>query len=325
VGVLTCRVEEIEDGRDILKSPLGRPIANTRVFLLDPRLEPVPVGIPGELYIGGDSVTRGYLNQPALTAERFLPDPFSHVPGRRLYKTGDLTRYLTDGNIEFLGRVDSQVKIRGFRVEPGEIEAVLKQHPAVREAAVLAREDVCGEKRLVGYVVARKDRSATATDLRGFLKLKLPEHMVPSVFVFLDAFPLTPNGKVDRRAIPEPDGTRPSLERAFVAPRTAPEKILADIWTEALALERVGVYDNFFELGGHSLSAARVIFLVRKAFEMELPLRALFEKPTIEELALVISRDSMSRPQKEDLRPILSSLEELSEEEANRLLGDKMP
>jgi hypothetical protein len=155
--------------------------------------------------------------------------------------------------------------------------------------------------------------------------LKLPEHMVPSVFVFLDAMPLTPNGKVDRQALPEPDGTRPSLERAFVAPRTAPEKILADIWTEALALEQVGVHDNFFELGGHSLSAARVIFLVRKAFEMELPLRALFEKPTIEELALVISHNPISRPEKEDLRPILSSLEALSEEEANRLLGDKIP
>jgi acyl-CoA synthetase (AMP-forming)/AMP-acid ligase II len=247
VGVLTCRVEEIEDGRDTLKTPLGRPIANTRVFLLDSRLEPVPVGIPGELYVGGDSVTRGYLNQPALTAERFLPDPFSTVPSQRLYKTGDLVRYLADGNIEFLGRVDSQVKIRGFRIEPGEIEAVLGQHPAVRETAIMAREDVQGDKRLVGYVVPRKEQTVTIAELCGFLKSKLPEHMVPSVFVFLDALPLTPRSKVDRQALPEVGATRPGLEKGFVSPRTAAEKTLAGIWAQVLGLEQVGIYDNFFE------------------------------------------------------------------------------
>ena len=226
-------------------------------------------------------MARGYLNRPELTKERFLDDPFSSRSGARLYKTGDLARYLPDGNIEFLGRGDQQVKIRGFRIELGEIEAALRQHPVVREAAVLAREDPPGgpsaslrrEKRLVAYVAAE----STAEELRRFLKDKLPEYMVPAHFVFLNSIPLTPNGKIDRKALPAPDRTRPELDKAFVAPRTPTEELLAEIWVQLLHLERVGVHDNFFDLGGHSLLATQAVSRIREVFQVEIPLRRLFE------------------------------------------------
>lgn len=305
--------------------PIGRAIANTQAYILDHHLNPAPIGVYGELYIGGDGLARDYFNHPELTAQSFIPHAFSDKPGARLYKTGDLARYLPDGNIEFIGRLDQQVKIRGFRIELGEIQAVLGQHPAVQESVVIASEDVHGDKRLVGYIVPRKEQSPTVTELRGFLKSKLPEHMVPSVFVFLDVLPLTPHGKVDRQALPPAAGTRPDLDKAFVAPRTPVEKALSGIWTQILGLQQLGIYDNFFELGGHSLSAARVISLARIAFEMKLPLRTLFEKPTIEELALVISQSLALGTEQEHLCPILTELEALSEEEAQQLLTDKMP
>ncbi|MGC0779176.1 MAG: amino acid adenylation domain-containing protein, partial [Candidatus Acidiferrum sp.] len=226
-------------------------------------------------------LARGYLNRPELTAEKFIPDPFSAEPAARMYKTGDLARYRPDGNIEFLGRADHQVKVRGFRIELGEIEAVLGQHPAVREAVVLAREDAPGEKRLVAYVVAE----STADELRRFLKDKLPDHMVPAVFVLLDTLPLLSNGKIDRRALPAPDRTRPELDNTFVAPRTPTEELLAQIWAQLLDLERVGVHDNFFDLGGHSLLATQAVSRMREAFQVEIPLRRLFEVPTVAGLA----------------------------------------
>ena len=262
-------------------SPIGRPIPNARIYILNNALRPLPIGVAGHMHIGGVSLARGYLNRPELTAERFIPDPFSAEPGARMYKTGDVARYLPDGNIEFLGRVDHQVKIRGFRIELGEIEAALGQHPAVREAVVLAREDMPGEKRLVAYVVG----NSTADELRGFLKDKLPEYMVPAVFVPLDALPLLSNGKTDRRALPEPDRTRPELDEAFAAPRTPTEELLAGIWAQLLDLERVGVHDNFFDLGGHSLLATQAVSRIREAFQIELPLRLLFEVPTVAGLA----------------------------------------
>jgi amino acid adenylation domain-containing protein len=265
--------------------PIGRPIPNARVYILDEAFRPLPIGVPGNLHIGGVSLARGYFNRPELTAEQFVPNPFSEEPGARLYKTGDLARYLPDGNIEFLGRVDHQVKIRGFRIELGEIEAALDQHPAVREAVVLAREDTPGEKRLVAYVVAEQEPLPTTTDLRSFLKEKLPEHMVPALFVLLDAMPLMPNGKVDRRALPAPDRTRPEVGKAFVAPRTPTEELLSEIWAQVLDIERVGIYDNFFDLGGHSLLATQVVSRIREAFQVELPLRRLFEVPTVTGLA----------------------------------------
>jgi amino acid adenylation domain-containing protein len=264
---------------------IGRPIANTQVYLLDQHLQPVPIGAPGELYIGGDGLARGYLNQPKLTAERFTPNLFSHEPGARLYGTGDLARYRPDGSIEFLGRTDNQAKILGFRIELEEIEVVLAQHPTVQEAVVIAREDRPGDKHLVAYIVPFETQVPSVTELRLFLKQKLPEYMVPVAFVMLPAFPLTPNGKVDRRALPAPDSSQRVMNEDFVSPRSHTEQVLADIWAEVLALEKIGVYDNFFESGGHSLLATQVISRLHEAFQMNLPLRSLFERPTVSSLA----------------------------------------
>jgi thioesterase domain-containing protein/acyl carrier protein len=266
--------------------PIGRPFANRAIYILDQHSHPVPIGVQGHLHIGGVGLARGYLNRPELTAEKFIPDPFRVEPGARMYKTGDLARYRPDGNIEFLGRADHQVKIRGFRIELGEIEAVLGQHPAVRKAVVLAREDAPGEKRLVAYVVAE----STADELRRFLKDKLPEYMVPAVFVLLDALPITPNGKIDRRALPAPERTRPELDKAFVAPRDDLELQLAHIWEEVLGVQPVGVRDNFFELGGHSLLAVRLFALIEKQLGKKLPLTAVFRGATVEHLAGVLSQ-----------------------------------
>ncbi len=297
------------------RAPIGRPGTNTQVYVLDRYMQPVSVGVPGELYIGGDGVTRGYLNRPELTAAVFVPDPFSPngkegKRGARLYKTGDLTRYLSDGNLEFLGRVDHQVKIRGFRVELGEVESVLAQHPAVREAVVLAREDVPGDRRLVAYVTSNQEQALTTTELHGFLKEKLPAYMVPAAFVFLDTLPLTPGRKVDRRALPAPEGARPELEKAYVAPRTLSEERLAEIWARLLGVDRVGIYDNFFELGGHSMLATQLVAHVQNAFQIELSLHLLFEQSTIAELAATVDKI------------LLEEIASLSEEEALRLLEE---
>ena len=264
--------------------PIGRPIANTQVYLLDDQLQPVSVGVPGELYIGGDGLARGYLNRADLTSERFIPNPFSEVSGERLYKTGDLVRYLSDGNIEFLGRLDNQVKIRGFRIELAETEAVLRQHPDVLQSVGIIREDSPGEKRSVAYFVA-KERVLSISELRNFLKQQLPDYMIPGAFVSLDALPLTPNGKVDRRALPAPEMAGLEVKTTFVAPRTPVEEILTAIWAEVLGVKQVGIYDNFFELGGNSLGAMQLISRVRTSLAIELPLPSLFENPTISGLA----------------------------------------
>lgn len=262
---------------------IGRPIANTQIHILDAELKPVPIGVPGELYIGGDSLARGYLNRPDLTAERFINSKWN-----RLYKTGDLACYLPDGNIEYLGRIDQQVKIRGFRIELGEIESLLLQHPDVREAAVIAREDVPGNKYLVGYVVSSlisEQIRTVSSNLRQFLKQKLPDYMVPSSFVILEALPLTPNGKVDRRSLPAPDRTIRNLEPDFVSPRTKVEEVIAKIWLEVLRSQQISVHDNFFEIGGHSLLATQVISRIRDTYQLDLPLRRLFDAPTIASFA----------------------------------------
>ena len=270
--------------------PIGRPIANTSVYILDPHRNPVPIGVWGEMYIGGDGLARHYLDDPALTAARFIPHPFSEKPGARLYRTGDRARYLSDGNIEFGGRLDDQVKIRGYRIEPGEVETALGQHPAVRESVVVAHENGRGDKRLVAYVVPGEEAPPTVTALRGFLKSRLPEHMVPSAFVLLDALPLTPNGKVDRHALPGDTGARPDLEKPFIAPRSPAEDTMAAIWAQLLGLDRVGVHDNFFDLGGHSLLAAQLVSRLGDALQVEVPLCRLFEAPTISELTQAIER-----------------------------------
>ncbi|HEV3049034.1 MAG TPA: condensation domain-containing protein, partial [Longimicrobium sp.] len=276
--------------------PIGRPVANTRVYVLDAAGEPVPVGVAGELYIGGVQVARGYQGGAAMTAERFVPDPFSADPGARLYRTGDRARWRADGAIEYLGRLDFQVKVRGFRIELGEIEAVLRQHESVADCVVMARAEA-GEQRLVAYVVG----DAEAEALRAHVRRSLPEYMVPSAFVFLDALPLTSNGKLDRKALPAPESAAEA--NRYVAPRTPMEEVLAGIWAEVLRLERVGVEESFFDLGGHSLLATRVVSRVRELFGVELPLRALFEGPTVAELAVRV--EEMRRANLPVLPPVV--------------------
>jgi acyl-coenzyme A synthetase/AMP-(fatty) acid ligase/acyl carrier protein len=252
--------------------PLGRPIANTEIYLLDPQLHPVPVSVPGELYLAGACLAHGYLNRSALTAERFIPHPFSSEPGARLYKTGDLARYRKDGNIEFIGRNDFQVKIRGKRIELGEIEVTLTRHESVRDAVVTLRQDASGgEKRLVAYVVFNPGCTIETRQLRDYVRGKLPDYMLPSAFVTLAAFPLTTSGKVDRLALPAPERNL-EIEEGYVAPRGALEEVLSTIFAEVLKLELIGVHDNFFELGGHSLSATQIVSRVREAFQVELQL-----------------------------------------------------
>src|SRR6185295_9129116 len=272
-------------------------------YVVDPHLRPAPIGVPGELLIGGAGLARGYFGRPDLTAERFIPDPFSGALGARLYRTGDLARWLASGEVEFLGRLDHQVKVRGHRIELGEIEAALAEHPSVRAAVAVVREDAPGDQRLVAYVVAGDGTAPANGELRRHLRDKLPEYMVPATFVPLDALPLTPNNKVDRRALPAPE-TAGGERRAYVAPRTLAEELLAGIWAEVLKVERVGVQDNFFDLGGHSLLAAQVVSRLREAAQLELPLRALFQNPTIEGLAGVVEELLLAEEEEagEDLR-----------------------
>ncbi|MEH2221574.1 non-ribosomal peptide synthase/polyketide synthase [Nostoc sp.] len=291
--VVTTSGIVIDDGLDNNISPsIGRPIANTQIYILDEYLQPVPVGVPGELHIGGASLAQGYLNRSELTQDKFIPNPFQeaavrlHSPdgGSKLYKTGDLGRYLPDGNIEYLGRIDNQVKIRGFRIELGEIEALLNQNSDVQASCVIAREDIPTEKRLVAYVAPHQHSTLAISELRHYLKAKLPPYMMPQAFVILEAMPLTPNGKVDRRALPAPD-LHHQLKDKYVAPRTPVEELLAQIWATVLKVEQVGIYDNFFELGGHSLLATQLISRIRSNFQVELPLRELFASATVAELA----------------------------------------
>ncbi len=286
-GTVWCSVYRVPKDFQGVSVPIGKTIANMQLYILDAHLQPVPIGVPGELLIGGAGITRGYLNRPDQTAERFIPHPFSDLPGERLYRTGDLVRYLPDGNIEFLGRIDHQVKIRGYRIELEEIETVIKQHPGVQDSVVLVREDQPGEKRLVGYVILKEGLQLGVGELRSFLKEKLPEYMVPAVFMVLEEFPLMPNGKVDRNALPAPDQNRPELESEFVAPRNAVEQKLAEIWAEVLNVERVGIYDNFFELGGDSILGIQVIARANQA-GLRLTPRQLFENQMIADLAKVV-------------------------------------
>jgi amino acid adenylation domain-containing protein len=325
--ISAAEAEEAADGGRGLS--IGGPIENTRAFVVDAWGAPAPVGVVGELYLGGDGLARGYLNRPALTAERFVPDAFSTEPGARLYRTGDLVKWRADGELEFVGRRDGQVKVRGFRIEVGEVEAALRAHGGVSEAAVVIREDEPGDKRLVAYVVAAEGQAVNVTGLREHLRGRLPEYMTPSAFVTLDALPLTPSGKLDRRALPAPGGERPDLGEEYVAPRTEAEERLAGIWREVLRVERVGVTDNFFELGGHSLLATQVVSRVREAFQVELPLRAIFESPTVEQLVVIISElqaeqkgveiSTIRQAESADEERLLEQLEELSEEELTRL------
>jgi amino acid adenylation domain-containing protein len=300
--------------------PIGRPVANTGAYVLDAVLAPVPIGIPGELYIGGAQVTRGYLGRPGLTAERFVPDPFGGEPGARMYRTGDKLRWKADGTLEFMGRLDGQVKIRGFRIEPGEIESVLSAHPELAETRVVVREDTPGEHRLVAYVVG----TAGTDVLPVYLRQSLPEYMVPAAFVVMEQLPLTPNGKLDVRALPAPEmGSR---EELYVAPRTPIEEALAGIWAEVLGVERVGIHEGFFALGGHSLLAMRVVSRVHETYGVELPVAALFRHTTIAglapELETLAAQGGTNPPSMaaDDDEAVRAAVDEMSEEELDRLL-----
>ncbi|HYG64761.1 MAG TPA: amino acid adenylation domain-containing protein, partial [Thermoanaerobaculia bacterium] len=305
--------------------PIGRPMADTSLLILDPGLWPVPAGVAGELCVGGVGLARGYLGRPELTAERFVPDPFSDLPGARLYRTGDLARLRSDGNLHFLGRVDFQAKVRGFRIEPGEIESRLAEHPGVREVLVAVREDRPGDKRLVAYLVATalegEAEPPGGGELRGFLRETLPDYMVPSAFVFLEALPLTPNGKVDRRRLPVPPDERPGT-LLYTAPRNAAEEVLARIWSELLGRDRIGIFDDFFELGGHSLLAARTTARLRSVFGLELPLRALFEAPTVAGLGEALARLAGEPGIVDQIAQVYLEVEGLSEDEMRGILSE---
>jgi amino acid adenylation domain-containing protein len=287
---------------------IGRPIANTQIYILDELLQQVPIGEPGELYIGGAGLARGYLNRPELTAERFIAHPFSDEPGARLYRTGDLARFLPDGQIAFQGRADYQIKLRGYRIEPGEIVSALNACPAVRMSYVMAREDQPGEKRLVAYLVLAPDMNITRRDLQEVLRTRLPDYMIPAAFVVLDELPVTPNGKVDRAQLPTPSATNMLHETVFAAPATPIEDQLASIIADLLGLERVGVDQNFFMLGGHSLLGTQIIARVANSFKVDLSLRTLFEASTIRQLSAEIEQ------------LILARIEAMSDEEVLQLL-----
>jgi amino acid adenylation domain-containing protein len=319
VGSLTFDASEQELSDLVRTVSIGRPIANTRVYILDQQMRAVPTGVAGELYIGGAGVALGYLNDPDQTASRFVPDLFSTEPGCRLYRTGDLARTLPDGNVEFLGRRDLQVKVRGYRIELGEIEAVLSEHALISQAVVMLRDDG-GNQRFVAYVLSSKLPPADADEVRQYLKQRLPEYMVPAAVVVLRSFPTTPNGKVDRAALPHPDEA-PGKNRIMVAPQTVVEQELAVIWSELLNIGEISVHDNFFDLGGHSLLATQLISRIRNAFNKNMPLRTIFDAPTIAKLAATV--EAATYADSTDLRLALEALEALSDEEAEHLLQNK--
>ena len=312
---VTYRPITAQDYPSRARSPIGTPLADLQAYVLDARLQPVPVGVPGELYIGGAGLARGYLNRPGLTAERFVPNPLGERSGARLYRTGDRARFIGDRidelEIEYLGRVDTQMKIRGFRIEAGEVEAAIRAHPQVRDTAVVPYQEAPGDTRLVAHVVLNEGGSAGAGELRSSLGQRLPAYMIPSHFVFAEALPITPNGKVDRGALPAPGATRPQLEREYVAPRNELEQELAEIWSEVLGTQRVGIYDDFFELGGHSLLATRLISRVRDTYQVDLPLRRLFEVTTIDSLALAILHSGTEEASPDMIDEIFAELENL--------------
>jgi acyl-CoA synthetase (AMP-forming)/AMP-acid ligase II/acyl carrier protein len=308
---------EVKELREIeYGTPIGRPISNTQAYILDEDRRIAPVGVIGELYAGGEGLARGYLNRPELTAEKFIPNPFSKQPGERLYRTGDLCRYLPGGEIEFIGREDQQVKLRGYRIELGEIEKALAGHRRVKEAVVEARKDKSGEKRLVAYIVS-DGAGIERGELRSYLAERLPEYMSPSAYVEMDELPVTANGKIDRKRLPEPEAD----ESRYVEPASEVERAVAEIWAEALGLERVGVEDDFFELGGHSLMAARVISRVRDRFRVDVPLRDVYQRPTVANMARLIEaiydgqQDEMN-----EMARMLDQLEGLAQEEVDALL-----
>ncbi len=293
-ATITATMYDIPEGLTGSYVPIGRPLPHRTVYVLDKEMQPTPIGVAGELHIGGACLARGYLNRPELTAEKFIPDPFSSMPGARLYKTGDLVRYRPDGNLEFLGRLDHQVKIRGFRIELGEIEAVLRSHSAISETVVIRREDEPGSEKLVAYVVAKKEVKVKQEDLRTFMRKALPAYMIPSAFVFLEKIPMTPNRKIDRNALPPPDRI---IEKTitYVAPRDAIEKQLVELWEKVLGVHPIGIYDNFFDIGGHSLLSLSLLLQIHHKINSKITLSDFYQALTIDELAQMLRKDELSK------------------------------
>ncbi|MEO1764978.1 MAG: non-ribosomal peptide synthetase, partial [Cyanobacteria bacterium J06629_18] len=290
VVVTKCKLSEsINQDSGLAEMTIGRPFGNVKIYILDSCLNPVPIGVPGELHIGGVCLARGYHNRPDLTEQKFIPDPFN--PGMRMYKSGDLARFLSNGNIDFLGRIDHQVKIRGFRIELGEIETVLNQHFSVKQAIVIPTEYDAGDKRLIGYIVPKDSQVATTKELKDFLKTKLPDYMVPSGFVFLDALPLTPNDKVDRKALPLPDKSNLNLQQDYLAANTDIESKLVTLWEQAFAIQPIGIQDDFFDLGGNSLMATSMVAEIENLFDKKFNQAIFFQAPTIQQLAQLVSQE----------------------------------
>lgn len=304
--------------------PIGQPIHNVSVYVLDQQFRPVPIGVPGELYIGGAGVARGYLHRPELTAEKFISNPFENERAPRLYRTGDLVRHQPDGNIEFLGRIDNQVKIRGFRIELEEIEQAIAKYESVSDAVVVVRDEDSEDKRLVAYVVSTRDAHPTVTQLRDFLGAKLPAYMVPGTFVMIETLPLMPNGKIDRQSLPRLDQGRPVLDASFESPRSPLEESVARVWCDLLKLERVGIHDNFFELGGHSLMGAKLVSNLRRNLDIDLNLIDVFQSPTVATLADLIYQRQTEEAADDELASLLAELENLSDEEAQQRLAEEI-
>jgi myxalamid-type nonribosomal peptide synthetase MxaA len=300
--------------------PIGRSLVNVPVYLLDDNMEPVPLDVQGEIYIGGVALARGYVNRPELTAEKFVPDPFSASPGARLYKTGDLGQLSASGEIEFLGRADLQIKIRGFRIELEEIERSLLQHAAIEETVVAAQENGIGDKRLAAYATLKPNQSVTAREIRGYLKERLPDYMLPSWFVVLDALPLTSTGKIDRKSLPAPTNESLAPEQEYVAPRTPTEEIVAAIFAEVLEAEQIGIMDDFFESGGHSLLVTQLASRLRETFQVEVPLRRIFENPTAAGVAAVLLEEEDERLRVERTAELMVKLAAVSEDQAESML-----
>jgi amino acid adenylation domain-containing protein len=326
IGV-TYGVRDRDGSREVI--PIGAAIGNVQLHILDAAMGVVPVGVPGEVHIGGRCLARGYVGRAAQTASVFVPDPYGTEPGSRLYRTGDVGRRMRDGEITLVGRRDAQVKIRGMRIEPGEVEAVLRTHEGVEQVVVLARADQRGEKRLVAYVVGTDGSIGEPGKLRGYVQGKLPDHMVPSAVVVLEALPRLPNGKLDRRSLPVPDWAQRAVGAVYVAPRTPMEEVLAGMWAEVLRVDRVGVHDNFFELGGHSLLATQVVSRIRETFQIELPLRSFFEAPTVAQLSALAKQseseriehaDTIQQAKRDSVEQWIGKLDELSDEEVDAWL-----
>ncbi|MBP5973106.1 amino acid adenylation domain-containing protein [Brasilonema sp. CT11] len=317
--VVTSYVFTQSPQRWLIYPPIGKPIANTQIYILDRNLQPVPIGVKGFVFIGGLSLARGYLHRYDLTSDKFIPNPFNNS---RLYSTGDSARYLPDGNIEFLGRVDDQVKVRGFRIELGEIEAILNKHPQVSQAVVMLYGSEARKKRLIAYVVLAREQTITSEQLREFLQLQLPEYMLPSAFIFLETLPLTPNGKVNRTALPAPDETLSNSERAFVPPQTPAEEVLIHIWEEILGLEHISIHDNFFELGGHSLLAMQLISHIQQRFDLELSVRQVFQNQTVAQLVNTMAQIAGDRNVIEEIAGTWQEIAALSPEQVQSMLTE---